>query len=176
MQSKRYTWIFIPCWTLCCMACKAFEPSYDKTNKMTVRSAKIQISLGIRPVWSEISLSAWRNLASLATHSAHSEDWSDWAYAQADSAQSDLRLRWVHNRFVCFVVMWLIYSELHVFFCSHFSFTFYRILYNAETGIMMFTNETNLMFLSQNAHLFWWWNFPLLASLSEVIMKGGAKF
>ena len=28
------------------------EPLHDKTNKMTVRPAKTQISLGIRPVWS----------------------------------------------------------------------------------------------------------------------------
>ena len=27
-----------------------FEPPHDKTNKMTVRPAKTQISLGIRPV------------------------------------------------------------------------------------------------------------------------------
>ena len=39
-----------------------------------MRPAKTQISLGIRPVWSESSLSAWRNLGSLATHWAHSED------------------------------------------------------------------------------------------------------
>ena len=26
------------------------EPAHDKTNKMTVRTAKTQISLGIRPV------------------------------------------------------------------------------------------------------------------------------
>ena len=39
-----------------------------------VRPAKNQISLGIRPVWSESSLSAWRKLGSLATHQAHSED------------------------------------------------------------------------------------------------------
>ena len=42
-----------------------------KTNKMSVRPAKTQISLGIRPVWSESSLSAWRNLGSLATKWAH---------------------------------------------------------------------------------------------------------
>ena len=29
------------------------EPRHDKTNKMSVRPAKTQISLGIRPVWSE---------------------------------------------------------------------------------------------------------------------------
>ena len=33
-----------------------------------------QISLGIRPVWSESSLSAWRKLESLATHWVHSKD------------------------------------------------------------------------------------------------------
>ena len=37
-------------------------------------SAKTQISLDIRPVWSESLLSAWRKLGSLATHWAHSED------------------------------------------------------------------------------------------------------
>ena len=41
---------------------------------MAVRPVKTQISLGIRPVWSESSLSAWRKLRSLATHWAHSED------------------------------------------------------------------------------------------------------
>ena len=30
---------------------KAYEPPHDKANKMTVRPAKTQISLGIRPVW-----------------------------------------------------------------------------------------------------------------------------
>ena len=45
-----------------------------KPTKWHVRPAKTQISLGIRPVWSESSLSAWRMLGSLATHWAHSED------------------------------------------------------------------------------------------------------
>ena len=34
------------------------EPPRDKTNKMSVRPAKTQISLGIHPVWSESSLYA----------------------------------------------------------------------------------------------------------------------
>ena len=34
------------------------EPRHDKTNKMSVRPAKTQISLGIRLVWSESSLCA----------------------------------------------------------------------------------------------------------------------
>ena len=39
-----------------------------------MRPGKTQISLGIRPVWSESSLSVWRKIGSLATHWAHSED------------------------------------------------------------------------------------------------------
>ena len=35
-----------------------FEPQHDKTNKVSVRPAKTQISLGIHPVWSESSLCA----------------------------------------------------------------------------------------------------------------------
>ena len=53
-----------------------FHMSHDMTKptKWHVRPAKTQINLDIRPVWSESSLSAWRNLGSLATHWAHSED------------------------------------------------------------------------------------------------------
>ena len=47
---------------------------HDKTNNVALRSAKTQVTLGIRPVWLVSSLSAWRNLGSLATHWAHSED------------------------------------------------------------------------------------------------------
>ena len=72
---------------------KWFESRHDKTNKMSVRPAKTQISLGIRPVWSESSLSAWRNIGTSATH------WAD--------AQAVLNLRWAHTHFVGFVVSWL---------------------------------------------------------------------
>ena len=41
---------------------------------MALCPAKTQVSLGICPVWSESSLSAWRNLGTLATLWAHSED------------------------------------------------------------------------------------------------------
>ena len=34
----------------------AFEPLHDKTNKMTLHPAKTQISLGIRPVWSDFAV------------------------------------------------------------------------------------------------------------------------
>ena len=39
-----------------------------KPTKWHVCPAKTQTSLGIRPVWSESSLLAWRKLGSLATH------------------------------------------------------------------------------------------------------------
>ena len=45
-----------------------------KPTKWQMRPAKTQISLSIRPVWSESSLSAWRKLGSLATHWALSKD------------------------------------------------------------------------------------------------------
>ena len=76
------------------------EPRHDKTDKMCVRPAKTQISLGIRPVWSESSLSARRMLGSLATHWAHCED--------SDQTGRMPRLMWVfpwaHTHFVGFVM------------------------------------------------------------------------
>ena len=63
-----------PAATLCSFKAAITEPRHDKTNKVTMRPAKTQISLGIRPVWSESSPSAWRKLGSLPTHWAHSED------------------------------------------------------------------------------------------------------
>ena len=55
------------------------EPRHDKTNKMSVLPTKTQISLGIRPDWSESSLCAqWVAKDPRFVH-ADSEDWSDWA-------------------------------------------------------------------------------------------------
>ena len=84
--------------------CLTFEPPHDKTNNVTVCPAKTQISLGIRPVWSESSLCAqWVPKDPSFLH-ADSEDWSDWADAQAD-----LSLRWAHNHTVGFVMRRLIF-------------------------------------------------------------------
>ena len=53
-----------------------YKPTLEKKNtKWPVHPAMTQICLGIRPVWSESSLSRWRNTGSLATLRAHSEDW-----------------------------------------------------------------------------------------------------
>ena len=83
-----------------------------KPTKWSVRPAKTQISLGISPVWSELSLSTWRNFGSLATHWAQSKDGSDWADAQAD-----LSLRWVHMPFCWFVMRrlkWIVTAAGHL--------------------------------------------------------------
>ena len=45
-----------------------------KPTKRPVRPAKTQISLGIHPVWSESSLSAWRSIGCLATLKVQSND------------------------------------------------------------------------------------------------------
>ena len=63
-----------------------FEPWHDKTNKLSVRPAKTQISLGIRPVWSKYSLCA---------------QWvaKDARFLQADSEDYDQT--WRMPRLVC---------------------------------------------------------------------------
>ena len=73
-----------------------------KPTKWSVCPAKSQISLGIYPVWSESSLSSWRNLGSLATHWVHSE-------------KTLIRLGWSEStlsayHFVGFVMLLLIYQ------------------------------------------------------------------
>ena len=85
---------------------KQFEPPHDKTNKMTVRPAKTQISLGIRPVWSESSLRMKKAWALSYPLNAHQRLWSDCAEAQAK-----LSLRWAHSHFVGFVMRRLIWRR-----------------------------------------------------------------
>ena len=88
-----------------------YEPWHDKTNKMSVRPAKTQISLGGCPGWSESSLGAQSQKAWALSYplSAQRRLWSDWADAQAD-----LSLRWVHSHFAGFVMSRLIYLVSHI--------------------------------------------------------------
>ena len=76
-----------------------------RPRKWAFRPAKTQISLGIRPVWSEFSMCApWVAKDPSFLH-ADSEDWSDWADAQAD-----LSHRLAHSHFVGFIMRRLKYS------------------------------------------------------------------
>ena len=87
-----------------------YEPRHDKTNKMSVRPVKTQISLGIRPVWSESSLSAWRKLGSLATHWAHSED--------SDQTGRMPRLIWVFAGRTATLLVFVMSRLIYVCFAS----------------------------------------------------------
>ena len=76
-----------------------------KQTKWHVRPAKTQISVGIRPVWSEFSLFPWRKLGSLPTHWARIEVYDQTGWMS--------RLIWVFagrkDRFVGLVMRRLIY-------------------------------------------------------------------
>ena len=90
LERTNVVWKCCKCDSLNCDSCKfrsyelqinnsfkPTEPRHDKTNKMSVRPAKTQISLGIRPVWSESSLCAqWVAKDPRFLH-ADSEDWSE---------------------------------------------------------------------------------------------------
>ena len=104
-----------------------YEPPHDKTNKMTVRPAKTQISLGIRPVWSEPSLCT---------------QWvaKDPSYLHADSEYSDQteripRLIWVFAwrtcHFVGFVMRRLIYGNKKTPHLGKILFLMRRFMYGS---------------------------------------------
>ena len=102
--------------------CVAVHLSHNttKTRKVTVRPTSVHL---IRVFG--------RKLGSLATHWAHSEDWSDWVDAQAD-----LILRWTHSHFVGFVMSRLIWSEslLSKWSFKESSLPFERTAWLARTG------------------------------------------
>ena len=63
---------------------KKNELWHDKTNKVSVRSAKTQISLGICWVWSVFAVCMKKPWVLSYPLSAQRRLWSDWADAQAD--------------------------------------------------------------------------------------------
>ena len=92
-----------------------------------VRPAKTQINLGIRPVWSESSLSTWGKRMSLAILRAHSE--------ASDQTGRMPMLIWVFagrkGHFVCFVMRRLILlchtSVNNIDFCYFVAFYFLKL-------------------------------------------------
>ena len=76
--------------------------STTKQTKWPVRPVKTQICLGIRPVWSESSLSAWRNFGSLVTHWVHSESlslhWAHRSFCQFWCAAAHMYVYWISNK------------------------------------------------------------------------------
>ena len=99
-----------------------YEPRHDKTNKMALRPAKTQISLGIRQICSESSLSAWRSIGSLATHWAHSED--------SDQTGRMPRLIWVFaGRTLILLVLSCRGSYVHI---KTFNFSYLATIYPVD--------------------------------------------
>ena len=79
----------------CCIG--ELSLSTTKPTKWHMHPAKTQISLDIRPVWSESLLSAWRNLGPLPTRKAHSKD-SD----KTGQMPRLICLHWAHRLFCWF--------------------------------------------------------------------------
>ena len=86
-----------------------------KPTNWHVPPAKTQVNLGIRPIWSEFSLSAWKTVRFLATHKADSED--------SDQTGRTPRLIWVLAGRTChsvgFVMRWLRFVWLCYCFCTN---------------------------------------------------------
>ena len=88
-------------WTHWCMIkphCYNFrinEPIVTKPTKWHVRPAKTRISLGIRPVWSESSLSAWRKILSYTLSAQQDSDQTGWMSRL-------ISLHWAHMPFCRF--------------------------------------------------------------------------
>ena len=77
-----------------------------KPTKWPGGTVKTWISLGIRPVWSESSLSAWRKFGFLATHKAHSKG--------SDQTGWMPRLIWVFAGHMLFC--WFCHAAVQLFF------------------------------------------------------------
>ena len=93
---------------------------------------------GIRPIWSESSLSAWRNLESLAAHWAHSED----SYQTGRMS----RLIWVFTgrTFNLLVLSWGDSNVMTVPILKHFK--------NATLDLMPISSR------KPNNSSYWYWN------------------
>ena len=96
------------------------EPQHDKTNKMSVRPVKTQISLGIRPVWSEsfaVRMKTWKALVLHYLLSAQRRLRSDWA-----SAKTPIRLGrcpgWSESSLGTYTFCWFCHVEAQLLSCQ----------------------------------------------------------
>ena len=79
------------------LGAKLFEPAHDKNQQNDLCTQR-----RLRSAWASAQpdqslLFPWRSTGSLATHWAHSEDWTDWAETQAD-----LSLCWAQRSYCWF--------------------------------------------------------------------------
>ena len=93
-----------------------------KPTKWHVRPAKTQISLGIRPVWSESSLSAWGKLGSLdSIPNSKFINFSDYTitynYMRCNTISNILvATHWTHSEDLLRFLEYLLYSFFFSFF------------------------------------------------------------
>ena len=115
------------------------------------------------------------NLSRLVTkptkwHVAHSEDWSDWADAQAD-----LSLRWAHSHFVGFVMRQLNCTQSCAWLCKWWMLSFLTpangralvMMHNVSKSVpiawlknrMLLTEYLTVFSWYENDVAQWWWWF-----------------
>ena len=122
-----------------------YEPRHNKTNKVTVRPAKTQISLGIHPIWSESLLCA---------------QWvaKDPSFLHADSEDSDQtgwmpRLIWVFaGHTLILLVLSCRGSYVHFKFISRIHTFFLSTICKAEKKMSCFLIDPT--FLGPTLNLF----------------------
>ena len=102
-----------------------------KPTKWHVRPVKTQITLGIRPVWSESLLSAWRKLGSLDTQWVHSAD--------SDQTGQMPRLIWVFagHTVILLVLSWGISVFVKVPWACQFHCTCHTYLLTSAVPVFL---------------------------------------
>ena len=106
-----------------------YEPPRDKTNKITFAPSEDSDQSG--HLWSESSLSPWRNIGFSATHWAHCEDWGrcpGWSESSLGAQTILLVLSWgclysgtciiIQEPYQCFDFSPAVLSQ-ELYFCKH---------------------------------------------------------
>ena len=113
-----------------------------KPTKWLCARRRLRSALGIRSVWSESSLSAFKKVWVLSYPLSTSEDWSDWADAQAD-----LSVRKAHTHFVDFVMSWLVIKLKHFLYAIKVSSFLILNCFNAKLYLIRFEVSSALFLL-----------------------------
>ena len=133
-----------------------------------VRPATTQISLGIRQVWSESLLSAWRYSGSLATDLAHSED--------TDQTRWMPRLIWIFDgrtyHFVGFVMLWLMKQLWHTHLVQlDYTFLYDHILSDTRIAFKKASHGSLAYDLLSLINLQVKCNLPILRYNTDILMN-----
>ena len=110
-----------------------------KSTKCHVCPTKTQISLGIRTVWSVFAVRFMVAQHPRLLH-AHSEDWSDWADAQAD-----LSLCWAHRSFC-----WFCHAVAHIYCHIHIGRTMFIAIFKPIAPMLLFNLTTDIISTVRN--------------------------